>query len=80
MGILGGTFDERERITLGSGHLLYFREGDQTFQRSVGFLVNKSLSDNVVEMSRVSNWVAYLIIKLTERYSLKVVQVYVTRP
>lgn len=65
-----------DTITLESGHLMYFREGDQQSQGGVGFLVNKSLADNVVEVSSVSNRVAYLIIKLTDRYSLKVVQVY----
>ena len=55
---------------------MYFREGDQRSQGGVGFLVNKSLSGNVVEISSVSNRVAYLIVKLTERYSLKVIQVY----
>nr|ADI61810.1 endonuclease-reverse transcriptase [Bombyx mori] len=63
-------------ITLDSGHLFYFREGDQPGQGGVGFLVNKILTDNIVEVSSVSTRVAYLIIKLTERYSLKVVQVY----
>ncbi|XP_046976516.1 uncharacterized protein LOC124542632 [Vanessa cardui] len=65
-----------DTVTLDSGHLMYFREGDQQSQGGVGFLVNKSLADNVVEISSVSNRVAYLIIKLTERYSLKVVQAY----
>lgn len=65
-----------DTITLESGHLMYFREGDQLSQGGVGFLVHKSLCDNVVEVSSVSNRVAYLIVKLTERYSLKVVQVY----
>ncbi|RVE42997.1 hypothetical protein evm_012343 [Chilo suppressalis] len=65
-----------DTITLESGHLMYFRGGDQQSQGGIGFLVNKSLADNVVEMSSVSNRVVYLIIKLTERYSLKVVQVY----
>ncbi|XP_064076267.1 craniofacial development protein 2-like [Vanessa tameamea] len=65
-----------DTVTLESGHLMYFREGDQQSQGGVGFLVNKSLADNVTEISSVSNRVAYLIIKLTERYSLKVVQAY----
>jgi hypothetical protein len=65
-----------DTMTLESGHLMYFREGDQQSQGGVGFLVNKALVDNVVEISSVSNRVAYLIIMLTERYSFKVVQVY----
>ncbi|XP_026318756.1 uncharacterized protein LOC113229400 [Hyposmocoma kahamanoa] len=36
----------------------------------------QSSSDNVLEVLSVSTRVAYLVLKLTERYSLKVVQVY----
>jgi hypothetical protein len=66
----------QDTITLESSHLMYFHERDQQSQGGVGFLVNKTLADNVVENSSVSNRVAYPIIKLTERYSLKMVQVY----
>ncbi|XP_059051337.1 craniofacial development protein 2-like [Achroia grisella] len=65
-----------DTMTLESGHLMYFREGEQPSQGGVGFLVHKTLINNVVEISSVSNRVAYLVLKLTERYSLKVVQVY----
>ncbi|KAJ0181232.1 hypothetical protein K1T71_003317 [Dendrolimus kikuchii] len=50
------------------------REGEDT--GGVGFLVNKTPVNNVVEVNSVSNRVAYLVLKLTKRYSLKVVQVY----
>ena len=65
-----------DTVTLDSGHLLYFREGDKTSQGGVGFLVNKALSNNVEEISSVSTRVAYLILRLSKRYSMKVVQVY----
>lgn len=65
-----------DTVTLPSGHLFYYREGDKLSQGGVGFLVNKALLNNVVEISSVSDRVIYLILKLTERYSLKVVQVY----
>lgn len=39
-------------------------------------LVNKSLCDDVVEMSNVSHRVAYLVMKQIEKNSLKVVQIY----
>ncbi|CAG9117622.1 unnamed protein product [Plutella xylostella] len=68
--------EDEDTITLESGHMFYHQEGDQLSQGGVGFLVNKTLVNNVVEISSVSNRVAYLVIKLTERYiySLKVVQ------
>ncbi|XP_022829298.1 craniofacial development protein 2-like [Spodoptera litura] len=65
-----------DTVTFKSGHLMYFREGDQPSQGGVGFLVHKSLSDSVLEISSVSTRVAYLVIKLTKRYNLKVIQVY----
>ncbi|CAH2243651.1 jg26126 [Pararge aegeria aegeria] len=65
-----------DTTTLESGHVFYYRQGDSPSHGGVGFLVNKVLIDNVVEISSVSSRVAYLIIRLTKRYSLKVVQVY----
>ena len=78
-GILGLSEVRRageDTLTLDSGHLLYFREGGRASQGGVGFLIHKNLTGNVVEVSSVSNRVAYLVLKLTDRYSLKVVQVY----
>nr|ADI61818.1 endonuclease-reverse transcriptase [Bombyx mori] len=65
-----------DTLTLESGHLFYFREGGQQSHGGVGFLVNKVLAHSVEEVSSVSNRVAYLIIRLSGRYSLKVIQVY----
>ena len=65
-----------DSIILQSGNLLYFREGDQQSQGGVGFLVHKSLVNNVVKIESVSTRVAYLILRISKRYSLKVIQVY----
>lgn len=65
-----------DTLTLESGHIMYYREGDNPSQGGVGFLVNKVLTDNIIEVSSVSTRVAYLVIKLTRRYNLKVIQVY----
>ena len=40
-----------DTVTLESGHLMYFREGDQRSQGGVGFIVHETLSDNVIEIS-----------------------------
>ncbi|CAG9133694.1 unnamed protein product [Plutella xylostella] len=61
---------------LQSGNLLYHREGDQLSQGGVGFIVNKSLVNNIVEIGSVSARVAYLILRISKRYSMKVIQVY----
>jgi hypothetical protein len=58
--------EREDTITLESGHSQYLRERDQQSPVDVGFLVNNTLADNVVEISSVSNRVAYLIVKLTQ--------------
>ncbi|XP_063539716.1 uncharacterized protein LOC134748833 [Cydia strobilella] len=78
-GIIGLSEVRREgedMITLNSGNLLYFREGEQRSQGGVGFIVHKSLVNNVVKIESVSNRVACLVLRMTQRYSLKVIQVY----
>ncbi|XP_013144778.1 PREDICTED: uncharacterized protein LOC106108224 [Papilio polytes] len=65
-----------ETIILKSGNLFFFREGDQQSQGGVGFIVHKSLVNNVVKIESVSTRVAYLILRISKRYSLKVIQVY----
>ncbi|XP_028178547.1 craniofacial development protein 2-like [Ostrinia furnacalis] len=65
-----------DTITLKSGNLLYYREGEQLSQGGVGFLVHKSLINNIITIGSVSSRVAYLILRVSKRYSLKVIQVY----
>ena len=65
-----------DTIILESGNLLYYREGDQLSQGGVGFIVRKSLRNNIVSIGSVSTRVAYLILRISKRYSLKVIQVY----
>ncbi|CAK1595319.1 unnamed protein product [Parnassius mnemosyne] len=65
-----------DTVILESGNLLYHREGDHLSQGGVGFIVHKSLVNNVVKIGSVSTRVAYLILRITKRYSLKVIQVY----
>ncbi|XP_063635113.1 uncharacterized protein LOC134805838 [Cydia splendana] len=65
-----------DTTTLKSGNLLYHREGDQQSQGGVGFLVHKSLVNNIITIDSVSSRVVYLILRISKRYSLKVIQVY----
>ncbi|CAH2098271.1 unnamed protein product [Euphydryas editha] len=65
-----------DTITLKSGNLFYYREGDQQSQGGVGFIVRTSLIGYIVAIGSVSNRVAYLILRVCKRYSLKVIQVY----
>ena len=65
-----------DSIILNSGNLLYYREGEHLSQGGVGFIVHKSLVNNVVRVESVSSRVAFLVLRITKRYSLKVIQVY----
>ncbi|KAL0829528.1 hypothetical protein ABMA28_003045 [Loxostege sticticalis] len=76
MGLSEVRQEREDTITLKSGDLLYYREGDQLSQGRVGFLVHRSLINNIITIGSVSSRVAYLILRVSKRYSLKVIQVY----
>ena len=61
--------------TLQSGHLLYQSEANNG-QAGVGFLVNKKWKDNKTRVSSGNSRVAELVLRITDRYQLKIVQVY----
>ena len=61
--------------TLQSGHLLYHSEANNG-QAGVGFLVNKKWKDNITRVSSGNSRVAELVLRITDRYHLKIVQVY----
>ena len=61
--------------TLQSGHLLYHSEANNG-QAGVGFLVNKKWKNNVTRVTTGNSRVAKLVLRITDRYQLKIVQVY----
>ena len=66
---------EESFTTLQSGHLLYHSEANNG-QAGVGFLVNKKWKDNITRVSSGNSRVAELVLCMTDRYQLKIVQVY----
>ena len=66
---------EESSTTLQSDHLLYHSEANNG-QAGVGFLINKKWKDNITRVSSGSSRVAELFLRITDRYQLKVVQVY----
>ena len=66
---------EESFTTLQSGHLLYHSEVNNG-QSGVGFLINKKWKDNITRVSSGSSRVAELVLRITDRYQLKIVQVY----
>ena len=66
---------EESFTTPQSGHLLYHYEANNG-QTGVGFLVNKKRKDNITRVSSWNSRVAELVLRITDRYPLNIVQVY----
>ena len=61
---------------LASRNILYTNGKINKRQSGVGFLINKSLANNVTEFKSVSDRLAFIILKINTNYSVKIVQVY----
>ena len=66
---------EESFTTLQSGHLLYHSEANNG-QAGVGFLVTKKWKDNITRVSSGYSRVAELVLRITDIYQLKIVQIY----
>ena len=69
--------EEKRKVftTIQSGHLLYHSEANNG-QGGIGFPVNKKCKDNITRVSSGSSREAELVVRVTDRYQLKIVQVY----
>ncbi|XP_072021774.1 craniofacial development protein 2-like [Amphiura filiformis] len=56
--------------------MLYTRGKDNSSTGGVGFLIRKDLASNVVSYKNQSDRVAQVIIKISKRQTLKIIQVY----
>lgn len=63
-------------IKLTEGHLLYYQGQQDKRQHGVGFLVNRSVAENVIEFHSISERIASVTIQLTKRYCMKIIQAY----
>ena len=66
---------EESFTTLQSVHLLYHSEANNG-QAGGGFLINKKWKDNITRVSSGNSRVAELVVRITDIYQLKIVQVY----
>lgn len=66
---------EESFTTLQSGHLLYHSKANNG-QAGVGFLINRKWKDRIARVNSIDHRVAELVLRLNERYQLKIVQVY----
>ena len=62
-------------ITLNGGHILYHTDAVNG-QQGVGFLINRTLSDNIIEVKQINPRLATLKLKINGRYTMKIIQVY----
>lgn len=65
-----------DQIILKSGNLFFYKGEEESSIGGVGFLVNKRHVQNIEEVVCVSPRVVYLILKLNERYKIKITQAY----
>lgn len=61
---------------LKSGNLFCYKGNTNDSYGGVGFLINKRLSAAIQKVDSISSRVCYLILKLSKRYNLKIVQIY----
>ena len=61
--------------TLQRGHLLYHSKANNS-QREVDFLINRKWKDHKVRVNSICPRVAELVLCITKRYKLKIMQVY----
>ncbi|XP_072381232.1 uncharacterized protein [Diabrotica undecimpunctata] len=62
--------------TLKSGHIFYSIDSETESIGRVGFFIHNRLADDIVITRSISTGVAYLIVKLNQRYKIKIIQVY----
>ena len=57
-------------------HLLFHKGKESLKQSGIGFLINKNIKDKVHELYGISDRVASLTLKLSNKFDLKIIQVY----
>ena len=69
---------EQEKLVelQGSHHLFYYRGKENGKSSGVGFLINREIAGNIVKCDSVSDRVAWIVIRLSKRYTLKIIQIY----
>ena len=61
--------------TLNSGHKL-FHSGNDYSQAGVGFLINRSIAGNVIEVKGINDRIALLTMELNKKTRISIIQVY----
>ncbi|XP_067127708.1 craniofacial development protein 2-like [Centruroides vittatus] len=64
------------QIQLKSGHIFYYRGTENGKNSGVCFIINKRWKDNILEVDSSSDRVARLVLRLSKRNKLQIIQVY----
>ena len=67
---------EENLIELNSGNVFFYRGTNNGRTSGVGFIVSKKFKENVIEFESISDRVARIVIQITRRYRMQIVQVY----
>ena len=59
-----------------SNHLFYYKGREDKKFSGVGFLVNSNIAGNVISFDCISDRIAWIVVRLSKRYTLKIIQVY----
>jgi hypothetical protein len=60
---------------LNSGHHFYSIGGNES-QAGVGFLIHRTISNNIIEIKGINERLAAITIRINKKYTLKIIQVY----
>lgn len=63
-------------IKLKSCHCFYHIREEDRSEGGIGFLIHKRLIANILSLKKISSRVAYLTLRLSTKYTLKIIQVY----
>lgn len=76
MGLAEGRRRGEALMQIKSGHYLYHIGKEDESVGGVGFLINKSIAPNITTYKGISDRVAYIILRLNRKTTLKIIQVY----
>lgn len=63
-------------VKLQSGHTLFYKGQEDKSEGGVGLLINKKIANNVIQFIARTHRIIYIIIKISSKFSLKIIQVY----
>ncbi|XP_050315572.1 craniofacial development protein 2-like [Anthonomus grandis grandis] len=77
LGLCETRLPDEKCITLKSGHLLYRNNREEnTHIGGTAIMIHKSIKRLVTKMKSISSRVIYIVLKISKRYSVQIIQVY----